>query len=53
MKILLGYFNEKLRREDTFRLTFENMSFHATNNDNGVAVVNLAISNSLSRLPCS
>jgi hypothetical protein len=38
MKILLGYFNAKLGREDIFKLTVGNESLHEIGNDNGVRV---------------
>jgi hypothetical protein len=47
MKILLGNFNAKLRREDTFKPTIGNESLHEDNNDNGVRVVNFATSKDL------
>jgi hypothetical protein len=38
MKILLGDFNEKVRREDIFKQTIGNESLHeTTNNNNGVS----------------
>jgi hypothetical protein len=42
MKILLGDFNEKFGREDTFKLTIGTESLHEESNDNGVRVVNFA-----------
>jgi hypothetical protein len=36
MKILLGDSNDKVCREDIFKLTIENVSLHEINNDNGV-----------------
>jgi hypothetical protein len=42
MKILLGDFNAKVGREDTFKPTIGNESLHQDNNDNGVKVVNFA-----------
>jgi hypothetical protein len=36
MKILLGDFNAKVGREDTFKQTIENESLHQDSNDNGV-----------------
>jgi len=39
MKILLGYFNAKLGREDTFKLTTGNETLHEDSNGNGVKVV--------------
>jgi exonuclease III len=47
MKILLGDFNAKLGREDTFRPTIGNKSLHEDSNDNGVRVVNFATSKNL------
>jgi hypothetical protein len=40
IKILLGDFNAKLGREDTFKPTIGNESLHEDSNDNGVRVVN-------------
>jgi hypothetical protein len=42
MKILLGDFNEKVGREDTFKPIIGNESLHEASNDNGVRVVNFA-----------
>jgi endonuclease/exonuclease/phosphatase family metal-dependent hydrolase len=47
MKILLGDFNAKVGREDTFEPTIGNESLHETSNDNGVRVVNFATSKKL------
>jgi ribosomal protein S17 len=47
MKILLGDFNAKVGREDTFKLTMGNESLHQDSNDNGVRVVNFATSKNL------
>jgi hypothetical protein len=47
MKILLGDFNAKVGREDTFKLTTGNESLHQDSNDNGVRVVNFATSKNL------
>jgi hypothetical protein len=47
MNILLGDFNAKVGREDIFKLTIGNESFHETSNDNGVRVVNFATSKNL------
>jgi hypothetical protein len=44
MKILLGDFNAKVGREDTFKPTIGNESLHQGSNDNGVRVVNFATS---------
>jgi hypothetical protein len=44
MKILLGDFNAKLGREDTFKPMIGNESLHEDSNDNGVRVVNFATS---------
>jgi hypothetical protein len=43
-KILLGNFNAKVGREDTFKPTIGNDSLHETSNDNGVTAVNFATS---------
>jgi hypothetical protein len=42
IKILLGDFNAKLGREDTFKPTIGNESLHEDSNDNGVRIVNFA-----------
>jgi hypothetical protein len=42
MKILLGDFNAKMGREDTFKPTIGNEGLHQDSNDNGAGVVNLA-----------
>jgi hypothetical protein len=42
MKILLGDFNAKVRRENTFKLKIGNESLHQ-DSDNGVRIVNFAI----------
>jgi hypothetical protein len=47
MKILLGDFDAKVGREDTFKPTIGNESLHQESNDNGVGVVNFASSKSL------
>jgi hypothetical protein len=47
MKILLGDFNAKVGREDIFKPTNINESLHETSNDNGIRVVNFAISKNL------
>jgi hypothetical protein len=47
VKILLGNFNAKLGREDTFKPTIEIESLHEDSNDNGVGVVNFATSKDL------
>jgi hypothetical protein len=47
MKILLGDFNAKLGREDTFKPTIRNESLHKESNDNGVRAVNFATSENL------
>jgi hypothetical protein len=44
MKILLGYFNSKVGREDIFKPTTGNENLHEFNNDNGVPVVRFATS---------
>jgi hypothetical protein len=47
MKILLGVFNVKVGREDIFKPTIGNKSLHEIKNDDGVIVVNFAISKNL------
>jgi endonuclease/exonuclease/phosphatase family metal-dependent hydrolase len=47
MKILLGDFNAKLGREDTFKPTIGIESLHEYSYDNGVRVVNFATSQNL------
>jgi hypothetical protein len=47
VKILLGDFNAKVGREDTFKPKIENESLHQDSNDNGVRVVNFATSKNL------
>jgi hypothetical protein len=47
MKILFGDFNAQVGREDTFKPTIGNESSHEISNDNGVSVVNFAISKNL------
>ena len=47
MKIILGDFNVKLGGEDIFKLTIWNKSLHQDCNDNGVRIVNFAISKNL------
>jgi hypothetical protein len=40
----LGYLNEKLGREDIFKLTIQNDSLHQGSNDSDVRIVNFATS---------
>jgi hypothetical protein len=47
MKILLRDFNAKVGREDIFKPIIGNDSLHEVNNDNGIRVVNFAISKNL------
>jgi hypothetical protein len=47
MKILLGYFNAKVGREDIFKPTTTNENSQEISNDNGVRVVNFATSKNL------
>jgi endonuclease/exonuclease/phosphatase family metal-dependent hydrolase len=47
MKILKGDFNAKGGREDIFKPIIGNESLHEVSNDNGVRVVNFAISKNL------
>jgi hypothetical protein len=44
MKILLGDFNAKVGKKNIFKPTIRNGSSHEINNENGVRVVNCAIS---------
>ena len=44
MKILLGYFNAKLGREDIFKPIIGQESLHQDSNDNAVRLVNFATS---------
>jgi hypothetical protein len=44
---LLGVYNAKVGREDIFKPTIGNESLHKISNDNGVRVVNFAISKNL------
>jgi hypothetical protein len=53
MNILLGDFNAKMGREDTFKPTTGNEGLHEISNENGVQVVNFATSKSPSKVPCS
>jgi hypothetical protein len=52
MKILLGDFNTKVGKENIFKPTIGNESLHEISNDNGVKLVNFAISKNL-RVRCS
>jgi uncharacterized UPF0146 family protein len=47
MKSLLVDFNAKVGREDIFKPTIGNESSHKISNDNGIRVVNFAISKNL------
>jgi exonuclease III len=47
MKILQGYFNANVGRENIFKPIFGNESLHEASNDNGVRVVNFATSKNL------
>jgi hypothetical protein len=53
MKILLGDFNAKVRREDIFKSTVGDESLHEISDDNGIRVVNFATSNDLASVQCS
>jgi hypothetical protein len=44
MNILLGDFNAKVGREDTFKPTIRNKGLHEIINDSGVRVMNFATS---------
>jgi len=41
MKILLGEYNAKVRKENIFKPTIGNESLHQESNNNGVAKVNI------------
>jgi hypothetical protein len=47
MNILLGDFNAKVGKEDIFKPTFGNECLQEISNDNGVKVVNFAISRNI------
>ena len=47
MKIILGYFNAKLGRENILKPTIGNESLHQDSNDNGVRKVNFSTSKNL------
>jgi hypothetical protein len=47
MKVLWRDFHAKLGREDIFKLTIGNGSLHQDSNDNGVKIINFAISKNL------
>jgi hypothetical protein len=47
MKVVLGGFNAKIDKEDIFKPTIENENPHEVSNDNGVRLVNYAISKNL------
>jgi len=47
MKMLLGYFNAKVGRENVFKATIGQKSLHQDSNDNGVRLVSFAISQNL------
>jgi len=47
MKILLGDFNANVKRENIFKLTFENESLHRDSNDKGDRIVKFATSKNL------
>jgi hypothetical protein len=47
MKILLGDFNAKVRRENIFNPSIWNESLHQDSNDNGVRIINFPTSKNL------
>ena len=47
MKIILGDFNGKVRRENIFRPTIGNESQHQDRNDNGIRIVTFVTSKNL------
>jgi hypothetical protein len=46
-KIILGYFNSELGRQDIFKTIIENESLHEIGNDNGVKSINFATSKNI------
>jgi hypothetical protein len=44
MKILLGYFNNKVGTEDIFKPVIGNENLHEIGNDNGARIVNFVTS---------
>ena len=48
MKILLGYLNEKVERENIFQLTIGTENVHPEINDNSIRLINFAISKMVS-----
>jgi len=53
MKILLGDFEAKVRRENIFKPTIENDSLDQDSNNNGVRIVNFTSNIQLRRARCS
>jgi exonuclease III len=53
MKILLGDFNAKIRREDIFKPIIGNESLHEASDDNRVRVINFATSKNLINISTS
>jgi hypothetical protein len=53
MKILLGDFSAEVDREHVYKPTIGNESLHGIYNDNGVRVVNFAVSKNLLGVQCS
>ena len=47
IKNILGAFNAKVERENIFKPTIGNESLHQDSNDNGVRIVNFAISKNI------
>jgi len=47
MKILVGDFNAKVERENTFNPTIRNGSLHQDSNHNGFRIMNFATSKNL------
>jgi len=46
MKIILGDFNAKVRRENIFKPTVGNQRLHQDSKENGVRIVNFALKKS-------
>ena len=45
MKIILGYFNAKVGRENIFKPTIGNESLHKDSNDHGIRIADFAEDN--------
>jgi len=47
MKVVFGYFNAKVGRENIFKPTVANESLHQDSNGNGIRIMNVATSENL------